>query len=236
MLQMLALIALDPPPLLNTTSLRAHRAALLRTLRKPTKDALEHSIVKGQYADYHAVPNVEPESKTETYFALKTYLDHPNWEGVPFYLEHGKGMRESVSEITIRFRSSKHCVCGDTNRHAHPNFVRFLISPHQKIIVRFWVRKPGTQFELIPNDLVFDHDAVMQQEGIVTADAYEEVLNHAICGDQTLFVSNAEQEAAWSYVTSILEMWQDTTPLPYERGSDGPPSAIKEEIQKLFTV
>jgi len=236
MLQMLALVAMDRPASLDTATLRATRADVLRALVLPTEAGFASSVVKGQYAEYRATAGVAPDSRTETYFALKAHLDLPAWQGVPWYLEHGKAMERSVSDITIRFRSARACACGDSAPHEHPNFVRFSISPEQKITIRFWVRTPGTAYELSPEDLVFDREQAVRDGALTIADAYEEVLFSAICGDQTLFVSSAEQAAAWTYVTHLLDMWKDTEPEMYDVGSEGPESELKEEITRLFTV
>lgn len=234
MLQMLALVAMEHPRSLSAVDLRAARAAVLRALAPPERSVLATDVVKGQYAGYRNTPHVDPESTTETYFALKAHIENERWRGVPFYLEHGKAMHESASEITIRFRSARDCVCGEHEPHDHPNFVRFSISPEQKITVRFWVRAPGSAFALESNDLVFDRDTAAKQGGASIADAYEEVLQNAICGDQTLFVSSKEQQAAWTYITKILELWEGAQPLPYKKGSAGPNAALQQDIAKLF--
>lgn len=234
MLQMLALIGMEHPRSLTTADLRATRAQVLESLVLPEVNSLTHDIVKGQYVGYHETPHVAPQSTTETYFALKTYIENDRWRGVPFYLEHGKAMHESASEITVRFRSAKDCVCGEHEPHDHPNFVRFSISPEQKITVRFWVRAPDSAFALEPNDLVFDRDHAARSGGATIADAYEEVLQNAICGDQTLFVSSQEQQAAWTYVTRVLELWEGHVPREYEKGSKGPASTLQEEITRIF--
>jgi glucose-6-phosphate 1-dehydrogenase len=231
MLQMLALIAMENPKALDATAIRSARANVLRALRTPTHDDVGTTIVKGQYEGYHNTPNVQADSKTETYFALKTFVDLPTWKDVPFYLEHGKAMAENKTEITVRFRSSKTCVCGEREPHEHPNFVRFTISPEQKIMVRFWVRKPGLKYELEPNDLVFDRHTTLPP-GSTLAEAYEEVLFDGICGDQTLFVSNEEQEAAWTFVTSILKLWHGEDPIRYASGTSGPESMLIQEVRE----
>jgi glucose-6-phosphate 1-dehydrogenase len=208
---------------------------VLRALRIPGPIDLDTHIVKGQYEGYLEVPNVAPDSHTETYFALKTYVDTDRFRGVPFYLEHGKAMADSHAEIVIRFRPSPQCVCDEADHHDHPNIVRFSISPEQKITVRFWVRTPGSKYDLEPSDLVFDRGAPREDAGII-ADAYEEVLFDGLAGDQTLFVSNAEQEAAWNYITAVLTLWRDIVPLPYPPGSKGPESVLKDEIDSLINV
>jgi glucose-6-phosphate 1-dehydrogenase len=232
MLQMLALIAMEHPDSLTSEALREKRTEVLRALRIPGPIELDTHIVKGQYEGYHDVPGVEHDSTTETYFALKTYVDTDRFRGVPFYLEHGKAMENSKVEIAVRFRSSPQCVCGTTEPHNHPNIVRFSISPEQKITVRFWVRVPGNKYTLEPNDLIFDR--MQPSDHGTISDAYTEVLFDALCGDQTLFVSNAEQEAAWNYITSILSLWRDISPLPYTPQSEGPESLLKQEIYQAI--
>lgn len=236
MLQMLALIAMDRPHTLDTASLRAARARVLRSIRPARTNDVGTHIVKGQYDGYRTTAGVAPHSNTETYFALKTYLDTERWEGVPWYLEHGKAMGESVSDITVRFRSAKLCVCGERAPHEHPNFLRFSISPEQKISIRFWVRAAGTQYALEPSDLTFDRAEALRNTGTTLSDAYEEVLSQAICGDQTLFVSSDEQQAAWAYVTGILEQWNNVEPDRYASSGSGPTSDLKNEISRMFNV
>ncbi len=235
MLQMLALIAMDHPKELEEKKLRKKRAEVFKSLKIPTKEDIENTIIKGQYNGYRDIENVSSDSKMETYFAIKTYIDNKKWKGVPFYLEHGKALYENKTEITVRFRSSKNCVCNNKENHDHPNLVRFTISPEQKITVRFWVRKPGLKYELEAKDLVFDRNNT--KDNIPTTEAYEGVLFDAICGDQTLFVSNEEQKASWKFITTILKLWKDVDPKKYEPGSSGPNSNLKNEmenIKKLF--
>lgn len=235
MLQMLALVAMHRPPCLDSVGLRTERAHVLRSLCMPTHND-DTLIAKGQYAGYTGTTGVAPDSRTETYFALKTFLDNDAWAGVPWYLEHGKALDKTVSDITIRFRSAQNCVCGVQERHDHPNFLRFTIAPKQKITLRFWVRTPGTKYAIEPSDMIFEPQEHAQTGTGEVGEAYEEVLFDALCGDQTLFVSGAEQTAAWEYVTHILEKWHDKKPDRYTKGSNGPASPIRTEIDRLFTM
>jgi glucose-6-phosphate 1-dehydrogenase len=233
-LQMLTLITMDRPDTLTTENLRTARAKLLESLHIPQEKELDTTAVKGQYNGYREVPNVLPKSKTETYFALKAFIDSKKWKGVPIYFEHGKALKKNAVQITVRFRSSEHCVCGEIEAHEHPNFVTFDISPEQKISVQFWVRKPGLHYELEKQTLTFDRNSTRTPD-MNSFDAYEEVLFNALSGDQTLFVSGAEQEASWGYITAILRYFKDKEPIPYAKGSTGPKSTIQQEIQTLFT-
>jgi glucose-6-phosphate 1-dehydrogenase len=235
MLQMLALIAMRTPKTLDAEGLRAARAEVLEALELPRRGEEGSSMVKGQYDGYRSAAHVDVHSKTETYFALKATLNLPEWEGVPFYLEHGKALEENRTDITVRFRSSKNCVCGEASPHNHPNFVRFTIGPDQRITVRFWVRKPGSKYELEPNDLIFDRHKTLPN-GARIKDAYADVLFDGLCGDQTLFVSTREQHAAWTYVTSILKLWDGQEPLVYERGTMGPVNPLITEVNNCMRL
>ncbi len=230
-LQMIALIAMDHPEKLKADTLRRKRSEILQSLHEHKKSELGKTIIKGQYEGYKKTKDVNPNSKTETYFAIKTYIDNEKWQGVPFYIEHGKALSENKTEITVKFRSSKNCVCEHNEKHDHQDVVRFTISPTQKITIRFWVRKPGLKYKLEPKDLIFSRNET-EGKNMIT-DAYEEVLYDAINGDQTLFVSNAEQEAAWKYITKILEIWKDEKPKIYKKGTEGPTSEMKKEIDNL---
>jgi glucose-6-phosphate 1-dehydrogenase len=232
-LQMIALIAMDYPETLDASTLREKRALILESLIPPTKDDLRKNIVKGQYQNYLQEKNVTLDSPTETYFALKVFLNNETWGNVPFYLEHGKALSENKTEITVRFRSSENCLCKKGVPDTHPNTLRFTISPEQKITLRFWVRKPGSKYEIISEDLLFNRDTP-RNKNVVISDAYEEVLYDAICGDQTLFVSNREQVAAWKYITAILKLWESQKPIVYAQDSLGPASSLKDELQTLF--
>lgn len=235
-LQMLALVAMDRPQGLEAEALRDARARILRAIRIP-EETDTPSFAKGQYEGYTSVENVETTSQTETYFALKAFVDTPEWEGVPFYFEHGKALSKNEVSITVRFRSSKNCVCTTNNNegHEHPNFVTFSISPEQKIELLFWVRAQSGKHSLEQKKLVFNRHAEPKGSKAI-AEAYEEVLFDALCGDQTLFVSSEEQEAAWQYITGVLGMWQSVPPHLYTPRTDGPDSALKQEINSLLHV
>ncbi len=223
LLQMLALIGMEYPKTFSPEAIRKARARVLKNLVKPSpKDLTEGRIVKGQYIGFRDIPDVEKESRTETYFALETRVKNNRWRGVPFFLEHGKAMHKDEVAITIHFRSAKKCVCGRKKPHEHSDVVRFSISPEQKITMRLWTRKADTKYTLEAHDLVFDRDGTAKTQGELLRDAYEEVLFDALRGDQTLFVSSEEQTAQWRFITTILSLWENREPLPYKRGSEGP--------------
>jgi len=228
LLQMLALIAMERPQALTPEAIRARRAETLRMLCAPQRADIGTRIVKGQYAGYHAVPNVDPRSQTETYVALTAYLDAPAWRGVPFFLEHGKALAQTTSDITVRFRSASTCACGTSAMHDHPNLLRFSVSPERRISARLWVRRPGSAYELESHDLTLDRSSGEEP------DAYEALLYDALSGDQTLFVSSAEHEAAWTYSSAVLDLWRDVAPVLYAPGTNGPDSPFAREVARLI--
>jgi glucose-6-phosphate 1-dehydrogenase len=234
-LQMLALIGMEYPEDFSASSIREERAKVLEKLRFPHRKNYGKTIIKGQYDGYKDIPDVKKESKTETYFALKAFIDNKRWKGVPFYLEHGKGVSENVVDITVQFRPSRHCVCATLKeKEKYKNTIKFTISPCEEITVRFWARNPAFKYTLEPRDFVFLKDDKKQNQDKKARDGYEAVLFDALSGDQTLFVSSREQNAQWSFVTHILEMWENDIPFSYKKGDTSPLTPLSKEIHTLL--
>lgn len=236
-LQMLALIGMEYPRDMSPEAIRRERARVLEHLVLPSKKSTKSdpSIVKGQYTTYKTIPDVPENSCTETYFAIQTNIRNARWRGVPFYLEHGKGLEKNTVEIIVRFRESHHCIRStedDTQENEYANIVHFIISPHEEITVRFWARNPKESNKLEPRDFAFLKKEDSKQADALVRNGYEAVLFDALTGDQTLFVSNREQTAQWRFVTRILEKWEGECPLPYAKGSNGPDAPLVRTIQK----
>jgi len=220
MLQMLALIAMESPYKLTAQTLREKREKIFKDLRIFSHDdSLKHSV-RGQYEGYTDVLSVAENSQTETYFMVKAFIDNDRWRGVPFYLESGKELSERQSEIIVYFKSAAPCVCGTDEEHEHQNILTLEIQPTQGISMRFWIKKPGIIYELEPKILSFEYETEENDEE--SPDAYEKVLFDCIQGDQTLFVSTEEVEAAWEFITPFTEAWQGIPPQRYVKGSNGP--------------
>lgn len=209
LLQMLALVAMEQPKTLNDADIRAKRAAVLRSVR--LFGDFETSVWRGQYEGYRHEKGVASESTTETAFRVMATIDTEVWRGVPFILESGKAMKERRAEIVVVFKSPErcwselHCALDQSNR------ITFEIQPKERVSLRVWVKQPGIASELIAKNWHFD--AVPKEaEKSVIADAYEKILFDAIMGDQTLFASTEEVQAAWNFITPILEQWH-TLPL-----------------------
>ena len=221
---MLALIAMENPGNLNAEAIRARREDVINALVSPTAETISQSALRAQYNGYQEENDVNPESTTDTYFLLKSYIHNPRWEGVPFYLESGKCLSRSRVDITIYFREMKYCLCSDRDKeegHSHPrNILRFRIQPDEAIQSWLWVKKPGFDFELVPAKLSFLYSDTISKESI--PDAYERILYDCILGDQTLFVSTKEVQSEWQYITELGKLWERNPLWKYEKGSEGP--------------
>lgn len=208
-LQMLTLVAMEPPTQFDAHTIRRERAKLLSKLKPlPTKKLFDY-IIRGQYEGYANEKGVKRNSRTETYFRLETYIDSPRWKNVPFYLESGKALAESKSEVDVYFKNET-----DPERQ---NILTFRIQPDEGIKIRFFVKTPGFGMKVEQKTLKFRYsDSPHFQE---LPDAYERVLYDAIMGDQTLFTSTDEVMQAWKFITSIVAGWGNLPLVPYRKGA-----------------
>ena len=238
MLQLLALTAMEPPSRFEAEWVRDERVKVFRSLRAFPADALEQSLVLGQYAagtiDGSPVPayrqekGVDPASITPTYAKMKVYIDNWRWQGVPFFLTSGKRMAEKISGITIQFKEVPHSmfrpVLGESIR---PNRLILGIFPEENISLTFQTKTPGARVCLrsVTMDFHYQHAG----EGL-TLDAYEKVLLDCMLGDQMLFWRQDAVELCWSFLTPILGACEtcskpETLLHFYEAGSRGPSEA-----------
>ncbi len=216
MVQMLALLTMQAVDVHDAQSVRSARTAALQTLLRELPD----SIVRGQYRGYRGTPGVAEDSQTETYFKLSLVSEAPEWKGVRFTLEAGKALDTAVNEAIVTFRPLNQCHCAFLPMvHEHRNVLRITFAPEHRIALSMWIKKPGFTFELERRELELLHTASTDTH---SPEAYERVLFDCIAGDQTRFVSGAEVEAAWRFITPILDSFA-TLPLAlYEPGSAGP--------------
>lgn len=227
-LGVLALVAMENPRELTPGRLRPERAKVLHALKAYAAHELPSVAVRAQHDDYHALEGVSKDSSTETYFLLKAFVDTKRWRGVPFYLESGKCLSETRTEIVVTFKPNVPHGRGHAEAGRCRNILTISIKPTQDIRLRLWVKKLGLTYELEPHDVTVMHAA---DEGGVTA--YEKVLYDCIVGDQTLFPSGDEVRAAWAFVTPILKNWHALPLLTYEAGSRAPRSGIRDEIARI---
>ena len=250
MLQLLALVAMDPPATLKSGDISDSKLKVLRNLVPLAGSDVARRIVRGQYSagtiDGHPArayceeEAVDPTSTTETYVALRASVESWRWAGVPFFLRTGKRLPRRVTEIAVQFKlppmqlfRTVECV-GDVCdlREAQSDALVFRIQPDEGIDLSFSAKRPGMQLDLHPVNFAFDYDTSFHTE---LPEAYERLLLDALRGDATLFMRSDELEAAWEFVTPILEAWQDsaTQISVYPAGTWGPAEADRLIDERL---
>ena len=238
MLQLLAIIAMEPPSSVSSTAVRDEKVKLLRSLRKMTAEDVKAHSVKGQYTagavNGEAVGGYADElgapSNTETFVALKAYIDNWRWKGVPFYLRTGKRMPRRRSEVLIQFKPVPHNIFARTGSgKLDANMMIINLQPEENIRVKVMAKQPGldregVKLKEVTLDVSLSHSFAGERRRI----AYERLLLDFIEGDQTLFVRRDEVEAQWQWIDSIRDAWAavDLAPQNYTAGSWGPSSAI----------
>ena len=233
MLQLLALVAMEPPVSYDATAVRDEKVKVLRALRACAVD----ETVTGQYragaVGGQPVPGYDEElghpSGTETFVAIKAHIDNWRWKGVPFYLRTGKRMPERVTEIVVQFRAVPHSIFAGKGAMSQPNRLVIGIQPEENITLSLMAKVPGLdrdgiRLRPVPLDIAMD-DAFA---GPTRRIAYERLLLDLIEGDQTLFVRRDEVEAQWAWIDAIRAGWaaHDQAPRPYAAGTWGPSAAI----------
>jgi glucose-6-phosphate 1-dehydrogenase len=236
LVQVLALVTMEPPVSLEAESVRDEKVKLLKSIRPIRTENVGRQVVRGQYfagvvdgkacPGYRQEPKVKPDSNVETYVALKLFIDNWRWSGVPFYLRTGKCLPQSTSEVRVQFRPTPHVLfaaqCGE---HLDQNALALRLQPDEGIYLRFNGKVPGTTLGVRPVRMNFSYDA---EFGAYTPEAYERLLLEAMLGDATLFIRRDEVETAWQIVDSIRQGW-GSHPLTnrefYAAGTWGPVAA-----------
>ncbi|MDP9056480.1 MAG: glucose-6-phosphate dehydrogenase [Pseudomonadota bacterium] len=233
MLQLLALVAMEPPALYEATSVRDEKVKVLRSLRLIAPD----ETVTGQYISGaiagKAVPGYLDElgkpSDTETFVAIKAHLDNWRWKGVPFYLRTGKRLPQRTTEIIVQFKNVPHSIFAGKGARSQPNRLVIGIQPEENITLSLMTKVPGLDRDGIRlRSMPLDIRVADAFAGPTKRIAYERLLLDLIEGDQTLFVRRDEVEAQWDWIDAVRASWADhgKTPQPYTAGSWGPTAAI----------
>jgi glucose-6-phosphate 1-dehydrogenase len=233
LLQVLALVAMEPPVALDAEPIRDEKVKLLSAVRRLQPDEVARRVVRGQYVAgsvggearkaYREEEKVNPRSNVETFVALKLFIDNWRWAGVPFYLRTGKALPISASEVRVQFKPTPNVLfaaqCGP---RLDANALTLRLQPNEGISLRFNGKVPGVGYGLRPVRMHFSYDA---EFGAYTPEAYERLLLDAMSGDATLFIRRDEVEQAWEIVDSIRNGWQglglDDREF-YDAGSWGP--------------
>ncbi len=233
LLQLLCFVAMEPPSDLDADSVRDEKLKVLRSLKPLSAADVQSSVVRGQYSagaiagkavpGYREEPGVATGSQTETFVALKAEIENWRWGKVPFYLRTGKRMAVRESEIVVQFKAVPHSIFDTHGRGLRPNKLVIRIQPEENITLILSGKQPGSGVNVRDVEL----NLVEGESGRIP-DAYERLLVDAIVGRQTLFMRRDELEAAWQWVTPILESWQQDNGRvePYLAGSWGPTSAM----------
>lgn len=241
MLQMVALLAMEPPIKLTTDDIRSEKVKVLRALRPMTHNDVDNYFVRGQYGrgflrgqevvGYREENNVDPNSNTETFVAGKLMIDNFRWAGVPFYIRTGKRMTEKSTKIVVQFKDIPMNLYYRTSEHVHPNLLVIHIQPDEGITLHLNAKKSGESMKTTPIKLDYCNNCI---DGINTPEAYEKLLYDCMRGDATNFTHWDEVAASWSFVDPISEVWANTKAVDfpnYEAGSMGP-KAADELLQK----
>jgi glucose-6-phosphate 1-dehydrogenase len=223
-LQLLALVAMEPPVSLEADPVRDEKVKVLRAIQIVDPTGGAPAVIRGQYAGYRAEPEVARDSAVETFVALKLFVENWRWSGVPFYIRTGKRLARRVSQVVIQFRCPPSVLF--TKEHAEhiaANNLVLQIQPDEGIYLEFNTKVPGTLTQIRGVDMEFSFG---EDFGSYSAEAYERLLLDALTGDSTLFTRRDEVEAAWSIVDPLRESWkQNPVPESYAGGSWGPEAA-----------
>ena len=235
LMQLLCLTAMEPPISLAADAVRDEKVKVLRSLRAMERSVVSQNVIRGQYgrgfvrADevpaYREEPDVSPQSRIETYVAMKVNIDNWRWGGVPFYVRAGKRMPRRVTEISVQFNKVPHTLFRAPDGGITPNVLTMRIQPDEGIALRFISKEPGQQTILRDVAMDFRYGAAF---GSNTPEAYERLLLDAMRGEATLFTRRDEVEEQWAFMDRVFDAWayEGNAPPPiYPAGTWGPEQA-----------
>lgn len=235
LLQIVALVIMESPLSANAEEIRNEKLKALKSLRVMTDaKTLHENTIRAQYIastidgekvkGYRQEDNVDPDSKTETYAALKFFVDNWRWADVPFYVRTAKRMPTKVTEVVIHFKTPHHQIFKDSGMSNKDNKLIIRIQPDEGVLIKFGVKVPGQGFKVERANLDFYYSSLVENN---VMKAYERLLLDAMQGDATLYARADEVEAAWTFVDPILEYWKnsDEKVYGYSAGAWGPENA-----------
>ena len=236
-LQLLTLVAMEPPVAFDANEVRDEKVKVLHALQPLVGAEVTSNTIRAQYSSgwmngaqvkgYRDEPGVSPLSRTETYVAMKVFIDSWRWAGVPFYLRTGKHLPKRVTEIAIQFKQPPLVLFkkSDARGQVEPNILTLRIQPDEGISLKFGAKAPGSEMQIRSVNMDFFYGSSFVRE---QPEAYERLLLDCMLGDSTLFTRHDEVETAWNFVQGILDVWQAGSPegiLTYEPGTWGPQGA-----------
>ena len=235
-MQLLCLVAMEPMVSFNADEIRNKKVDVLHAVRPIPRGAVQQCVVRGQYGrgtlhgkkmrGYRREDDVSSHSKTETFAALKLFVDNWRWQGVPFYLRTGKRLPRQFSEVAIQFRTVPHqSFPPESNRDWTPSRLVLSIQPEEGIVMGFQAKYPGPKMLLRPVEMRFTYQ---DSFAVPSPEAYETLLWDVMNNDPTLFMRADQVEAAWQLLMPVLEVWAKSRPRDfpnYAAGSWGPKAA-----------
>jgi glucose-6-phosphate 1-dehydrogenase len=235
-LQLMSIFAMDPPVEFHAEDLRDEKLKVLRGVKPMSTEDVAHNVVRGQYVSgwvegeklisYRDEPEVAPDSQTETFVALKLFIDSWRWAGVPFYLRTGKGLPSRVTEIAVQFKQAPLALFARAGvPQIEPNVLAIRVQPDEGILLRFGAKVPGQGMQIRNVNMDFRYGSSF---AVDSPDAYETLLLDAMVGDASLFTRDDEVDRAWEILEPILDAWKAGTGGPlhfYGAGTWGPPAA-----------
>jgi glucose-6-phosphate 1-dehydrogenase len=247
-LQILGLVAMEPPIGFDAEFIRDEKLKIMRSVRPAEESYIDKFMVRGQYGPgrtengpmpgYRQEPNVSPSSMTPTYFAGKFYIDNLRWAGVPFFIRTGKRMPVQVTEVCVELKRLPLKLFGRTCDALEPNILILTVQPDEKITLRFGVKYPYSNNQIYSVNMVFNYRETFK---IHFHSPYERLLVDLMKGDLTLFVREDTIEAMWAVVDPIIKRWEEKPPAAfpnYDAGAWGPPETrqmIEQEGRNWIT-
>ncbi|HLG51920.1 MAG TPA: glucose-6-phosphate dehydrogenase [Chloroflexota bacterium] len=235
LMQLLSLVAMEPPVAFDADAVRGEKVKVLRAIRPIPPSEVDRYVVRGQYGPgsvgaedvpgYREEPGANPESRAETFVAMKLFIDNWRWADTPFYLRTGKRLPRRVSEIAIQFKRAPHLLFRRAAEDLEPNVLVLRIQPNEGISLRAAAKVPGPTIQIRSITMDFLYGLSFGEE---QPEAYERLLLDCMLGDSTLFTRSDEVEAAWRLLTPMLEAWEEGPPpdFPnYAAGTWGPEAA-----------
>ena len=222
-LQILCMVAMEPPVSFDANEIRNKKVDVLNAIRRIGKDQVHDYAVRGQYSKgwkkgqqvvgYREEEGVNPKSNIDTFAAAKFYIDNWRWQGVPFYVRTGKYLNEKATHITLEFKQAPHYAFpAEATETWRSNRLTISIQPNMDISIRFQSKRPGQTMDLDPVDMTFDYNNVAGEH---LPEAYETLLLDVMEGDATLFMRGDQVDAAWKVIMPILETWENRTPVDF---------------------
>lgn len=227
LLQLVSLVAMEPPVSFDASALRNEKVKVLSAIQPMKEEEVMRRTVLAQYEGYRDEEGVAEDSRTPTYAAVRLQIDNWRWQGVPFYLRSGKCLKEKLSQITIEFKEPPQLLFPNTEKQMKPNMLVLYLQPDEGMHLRFEAKVPDTGAEMRSVDMEFHYADSFGKTAI--PDAYERLLLDVLTGEASLFTRADEVETAWGIIDPILKAWESPSgekPLAfYEPGSWGPKEA-----------